>query len=82
MPYKITKLSSGVLGYAAVFKKPVIGPSDGLIGNLIKRNGLGMCLPYVSKDYIKKEFGKRLQAFETKYVEKNDVSEFIRIILK
>lgn len=82
MPYKITKLSSGVLGYAAVFKKPVIGPSDGLIGNLIKRNGLGMCLPYVSKDYIKKEFGKRLQLVETKYVEKNDVSEFIRIILK
>ena len=33
-------------------------------------------------DYIKKEFGKRLQLVETKYVEKNDVSEFIRIILK
>ena len=82
MPYQITKLSSGVLGYAAVFRKPVIGPSDGLIGNLIRENGLGKCLPFISKDYIKREFGERLLMDETTYIKKNDISEFIRIILK
>lgn len=82
MPYQITKLSSGVLGYAAVFMKPVIGPFDGLIGKLIRNNGLGKCLHSVSKDYIKKEFGNRIKLVETTYREKNDVSEFIKVILK
>lgn len=42
MPYHLTNLSSGVLGYAALFHKPVIGPDNGLIGNLIKKYELGI----------------------------------------
>ena len=44
VPYKNTSYSSGVIGYASLFHKTVIGPGDGLLGKLIKRNGLGLTL--------------------------------------
>lgn len=44
VPYRNTSYSSGVIGYASLFYKTVIGPGDGLLGKLIKRNGLGLLL--------------------------------------
>jgi len=44
MPYLFTDLSSGALGYAAVHNIPVIGPETGLIGELIRDNGLGITI--------------------------------------
>lgn len=44
VPYRNTSYSSGVIGYASLFHKTVIGPGDGLLGKLIKRNGLGLTL--------------------------------------
>ena len=44
IPYLLTDLSSGALGYAAVHNTPVIGPKEGLIGELISDNDLGVCL--------------------------------------
>jgi glycosyltransferase involved in cell wall biosynthesis len=41
MPYNINSRSSGLLGYSAQFNVPVIGPSEGLIGVLIRRYDLG-----------------------------------------
>ena len=41
IPYKNTAQSSGVCSYAAQFKKPVIGTAEGLLGSLIRNNGLG-----------------------------------------
>lgn len=43
-PYKETDLSSGVIGYAAKYLKPVIGPQSGLIGKLIRKNRLGITI--------------------------------------
>lgn len=48
MPYTHASQSSGMLGYAAFYNKPVIGPRDGLIGELIVRYALGYTLKAVS----------------------------------
>lgn len=42
MPYLEYDKSSGLLGYASQFSKPVIGISNGLIGKLIKKYKLGL----------------------------------------
>lgn len=52
LPYKKTSLSSGALYYAAQLKKTVIGPKDGLVGKLIRKNRLGYCLPLVTAKEI------------------------------
>lgn len=44
IPYRRTCQSSGVIGYAAQFQKPVIAPREGLLGKLIRRNHLGLVL--------------------------------------
>lgn len=41
MPYTFNEASSGIIGHAMVFKKPVIGPESGLIGKQIKSLKLG-----------------------------------------
>lgn len=82
MPYHITNLSSGVLGYAAFFKKTVIGPNSGLIGNLIEKFKLGITINIpiqkedLSIDNNYEKFGAK------KYVESNNVSLFTEIIME
>ena len=41
IPYRNTAQSSGVCSYAAQFKVPVIGPKEGLLGNIINNYKLG-----------------------------------------
>ena len=41
IPYRNTSQSSGVCSYAAQFKVPVIGPKEGLLGNIINNYKLG-----------------------------------------
>ncbi len=40
-PYRRTSVSSGVIGYAAIFETPVIGPNCGLISDIINKYNLG-----------------------------------------
>jgi len=42
IPYKNVEASSGILGHAIAAKKPVVGPSKGLLGDLIEKHGLGI----------------------------------------
>lgn len=42
IPYRNYSYSSGVIGYSAQFHKTVIGPSQGILGKLIRRNKLGL----------------------------------------
>ena len=42
MPYDNANRSSGLLGYAAQFKKPVIAPNHGLIGSLVEKYRMGI----------------------------------------
>ncbi len=44
-PYLDTARSSGIIGYASQYFKPVIAPSSGLIGRLVKKYKLGYLLP-------------------------------------
>ena len=48
IPYKNTAQSSGLLGYAAQFNKPLLAPSNGLIGKLVNEYKLGYLLDNLS----------------------------------
>lgn len=48
IPYSNTSQSSGILGYAAFYGKPVISPSQGLLGKIVKKYHLGICLNEVT----------------------------------
>lgn len=48
IPYKNTAQSSGLLGYAAQFNKPLLAPSNGLIGKLVSEYKLGYLLDNLS----------------------------------
>lgn len=82
MPYQFTNLSSGVLGYAAVFDKPVIGPDGGLIGNLIKENNLGVTISDVSPLGIAPTFKLKKWNTNSNYKTNNSVGSFINVIFE
>lgn len=52
MPYRDTTQSSGLLGYAAHYGIPVIGPNDGLAGKIIRKYKLGSTIPSITADDI------------------------------
>ena len=81
MPYHLTDLSSGVLGYASVFNKPVVGPSDGLIGRLIRQYNFGLALDEISAKSLISTFSESISCYSTGYSKINDVSGFIDTIL-
>ena len=76
MPYYLTNLSSGVLGYAAVFNKPVIGPDNGLIGNLIKKYELGISTQFPLKPEIYNNHIYNSEKGCSLYVITNSVKKF------
>lgn len=82
MPYHLTNLSSGVVGYASLHKIPVIGPSTGLIGRLINEYNLGITLDKINPTRIFEEI-KRFKPYkiDCKYAKKNNVKSFISTIL-
>lgn len=82
MPYKITTLSSGVLGYASVFKKPVIGPGQNLLGRIIKKYEMGMAIESITPKSISLAIDKNIEYKGNDYTEKNSLSCFIDKILK
>ena len=53
-PYYNTAQSSGVMGYAIHYSKPIIVPKDGLLGKLARRYHLSYCLDYNKCNSIKK----------------------------
>ncbi|MGJ8673010.1 hypothetical protein [Rubritalea sp.] len=50
LPYKNVGQSSGLLGFAAQFNRPVMGPEEGLLGTLIREYELGYTLPEIDAD--------------------------------
>ena len=77
VPYQVMAQSSGLLGYAAQFKKPVLGPRDGLIGKLIKKYNLGFTIPSVKASSIAEGMMRR-ESFspDNRYIEKIKVEKF------
>lgn len=86
IPYYNYSQSSGNLGHAASYGKPVIGPSMGLLGKLIKDNGLGYVLDELSSAAIAKVLvriynGDKISVRSREYAVLCDPDEFARILL-
>lgn len=84
IPYKNPNQSSGVIGYAARFRKPVIGPSQGLLGRLIKEYDLGETTADVNAGSLATLLGNMGSVNHCfgGYVESHSVEEFNRRFLK
>ena len=84
MPYLEIDKSSGLLGYASQFSKPVIGSSYGLIGKLIRRYRLGYtCTPGCPEEMImnyKNVINSTIDNPSDAYCRDNSVSHFKMVI--
>lgn len=85
IPYQQTNISSGLLGYACQFHKPVIGPNSGLIGNLIRKYDLGMTIDanspkQLAEAYLCIDIKKTNVANNDNYCRSNSVENFINKI--
>lgn len=87
MPYKSAEASSGILGHAANSKKPVIASGNGLIGELVKENKLGITLEQVTSENISFQIQRLLEeGFSTsfgfeKHVNDNSKALFAKRLL-
>lgn len=81
-PYRNTSQSSGAIGYAAQYGKPVIGPLKGLLGYLIKHYRLGYQVDEVCANGIYTAISnfKRISVPD-EYVKDNQLSDFLRLCL-
>lgn len=60
LPYDTTQASSGVLGYAAYFKKPIIGQGGGNFGKHVSDYKLGLAINNLNEDKLLEVFVKIL----------------------
>lgn len=84
-PYSQTAQSSGIIAYAAAFRKPVIVSQEGLLGKMVRKYKLGQTLGNVSPDGIR----ECLQNYERlpdashmkadQYIKENSVKNFTGI---
>ena len=79
--YTNVEMSSGTIGYAAYFGKPVIGPSVGLLGNLIKDNKLGYAIDKITPESIKEAILSNIKVQKNEYKKTHTVDSFCNIIL-
>lgn len=82
LPYSNPQQSSGVLGYAALHQKPVIGSKEGLLGKLITYHKLGDTLNDTSSDAIYNAIIKfRRKKIISNYTTLNSIEKFSNIAL-
>lgn len=82
VPYRNYSYSSGVIGYSAQFHKTVLGPSQGILGKLIRRNGLGMTFSDMSPASISQVLSTSdcYLRRKNRYAEIENVQSFINTI--
>jgi len=85
MPYKVNEQSSGVLNYAAIFEKPVLGVNTGLIGRIIKKYKLGYLIENYSSHKIVDFFNKEIiitsnESHSNLYMKDNSIENFKKLI--
>ena len=84
-PYHETDLSSGMFGYASQFGKPLIAPSQGLIGKIVRQYNLGIVLDSVNEKALSQSYGKVVPdvcSISKEYMEENSVVHFQEVISK
>ena len=81
--YTNIEQSCGTIGYASVFGVPVIGPSKGLLGKLIRDNELGITLNCITAENIRKAMLRpQLPIPSRKYAETNTVEKFAQTVIE
>lgn len=83
LPYKRTSQSSGVIGYAAQYGKPVIAPRNGLLGKLVRKYRLGELVDNVNPLSIANQIEKFTPHLINgeRYLQQNTVESFTGILL-
>jgi len=82
-PYHKTDLSSGMFGYASQFGKPLISPSQGLVGKIVEQYGLGLKINSINEEMLCEAYGKvanEKMEVTKDYTLKNNVRSFQRVI--
>ena len=88
MPYTRPEYSSGILALAAKARTPVIGPAGGLLGRLVRDNGLGLVSTISPEKLMEKitEAARSLPVVDEKccaaFVQRSRPEQFARTILK
>lgn len=83
VPYLNTCQSSGCIGYAAQYGKSVIGPSQGLLGHLIRHYHLGKCLDCITPKTLAEAFTQFApQKVPDTYVADNRLGDFLRMCMR
>lgn len=86
IPYSVYYSSSGNLGHAASYGKPVIGPYQGLLGHLIRKYNLGLTIESLDSDSIVKALRKVLESQPSEYgfkqyADRCNPTQFAQILL-
>lgn len=85
-PYKRTSQSSGLIGYASQFGRPVIAPKKGLLGSLVEEYNLGVlindCSPRSLISAYKSVAEGKCPRPNKKYCEDNNVEAFNKYLLE
>ena len=86
IPYENVTQSSGVLGYAAQYDKPVVGPDAGLLGDLIRNYRLGKLIKYpISVENLKQaimSYASIEPVDGSLYRKENSIANFQNILMK
>ena len=83
VPYRNTCQSSGCIGYAAQYGKSVIGPSQGLLGYLIRHYHLGATVDTITPTSLYNAFKSfRPTEVPDSYVGDNRLEDFLDICLE
>ena len=81
IPYSNTSQSSGVIGYAAHFRKPVIGPNKGLLGAIISHYNMGVTIEDITPKGISKALTMQLPQVGNDYEATHQIGHFVDILL-
>ena len=84
IPYKTKSQSSGIVGHAAYFEKPVIAVKGGVIGNIVSTHKLGVLIDSPTPECIKDAILSIPDKITCKnnYCKVNTIENFNNIILK
>mgnify|MGYP003292681960 CR=1 FL=1 len=83
IPYKTKSQSSGIVGHAAYFEKPVIAVKGGLIGNIVSQYNLGILIEESTPECIYKailDLNSR-PVCKNSYCEANTIDNFVSKII-
>lgn len=73
-------MSSGVLGYCAYFNKSVISINKGLLGQIVRSYGMGLCIDRIDTDSIVGALRAKPSKCHSDYVDTHTIERFNQVI--